>query len=245
MRRLLGVTLVSAMALVLSPAHAVEQSARSGSAVETFSLRLQTVLNSSNPSAFGTVASPDMQSVLTKRYQRFRQDFPEVTWQVQPAEPMPDGRPTLTVRVSGAAASEGITYALDAMEQIAIRLEEGQLVEQELLAQQSLLRSGERPLSVTLAIPDVVLTGSRYDIDLLVDEPLGRALVAGGLIDLTDQQLAAQIRPNLPLAPMGGGGLFKIVQAPQQPGSQTWAVMLVHPDGVVTATKRVRVVSSN
>ena len=53
------------------------------------------------------------------------------------------------------------------------------------------------------------------------------------------------MRPDLPLAPQAGGGLFKSVQAPQQPGSQTWAVMLVHPDGVVTATKRVRVVSSN
>ena len=52
-------------------------------------------------------------------------------------------------------------------------------------------------------------------------------------------------RPNLPLAPQAGGGLFKSVRAPQQPGSQTWAMMLVHPDGVVTATKRVRVVSSN
>ena len=77
-----------------------------------------------------------------------------------------------------------------------------------------------------------------------MDEPLGQALVAGGLIDLTDEQLADQSRPNLPLAPLGGGGLFKSVQASQQPGSQTWAVMLVHPDGVVTATKRVRVVSS-
>jgi hypothetical protein len=42
---------------------------------------------------------------------------------------------------------------------------------------------------------------------------------------------------------MGGGGLFKSVQAPFQPGVQTWAAMLVHPDGVVTVTKRVRVVS--
>ena len=116
-------------------------------------------------------------------------------------------------------------------------------MEQELLAQQSLLRSGQRPLEVNVAIPDVVLTGSRYDIDLIVEEPLGQALVAGGLIDLTDDQLSAQMRPNLPLAPQGGGGLFKSVLAPQQPGSQTWAVMLVHPDGVVTATKRVRVVS--
>jgi hypothetical protein len=38
--------------------------------------------------------------------------------------------------------------------------------------------------------------------------------------------------------------LFKSVQAPQRPGSQTWALMLVHPDGIVTATKRVQIVSS-
>ena len=118
-------------------------------------------------------------------------------------------------------------------------------MDQEVLAQQSLLRSGERHLVVDVAIPDVVLTGSRYDIDLIVEEPLGQALVAGGLIDLTDEQLSAQKRPNLPLAPQAGGGLFKSVRAPQQPGSQTWALMLVHPDGVVTATKRVLVVSSN
>ena len=89
-----------------------------------------------------------------------------------------------------------------------------------------------------------MLTGSRYDIDLIVEEPLGEALVAAGLIDLSPQQVEDQFRPNLPLAPMAGGGLFKTVQAPQLPGTQAWALMLVHPDGVVTATKRVRVVNS-
>ena len=232
------------MALVLSPVHALEQVERGGSAVERFSDRLQTALNSGNASAFDTLARVDLQPVLVERYQRFLQDFPEVTWQVEPAAPTPDGRPTLSLRVRGAAESEGLTYALEASEQIAIRLDNGQLVGQELLAQQSLLRSGERPLAVNVAIPDVVLTGSRYDVDLIVEEPLGQALVAGGLIDLTDEQLSVHQRPNLPLSPQAGGGLFKSVQAPQQPGSQTWAVMLVHPDGVVTATKRVRVVSS-
>ena len=232
------------MALVMSPVHALEQPGRGGSAVERFSDRLQTALNSGDASAFDMVAGVDLQPVLAERYQRFRQDFPDVTWQVEPAAPMPDGRPTLSLQVRGAAESEGLTYSLEASEQIAIRLDNGQLVEQELLAQQSLLRSGERPLAVNVAIPDVVLTGSRYDVDLIVEKPLGQALVAGGLIDLTDEQLSAHQRPNLPLSPQAGGGLFKSVQAPQQPGSQTWAVMLVHPDGVVTATKRVRVVSS-
>ena len=232
------------MALVLSPVQAFGQSGREGSAVGRFSDRLQMALNSGSSSAFDTLASVELQPVLAQRLELFRQEFPHVTWQVQPAAPTPDGRPTLSLKVRGAAESQGLSYSLEASEQIAIRLEGGELVEQELLAQQSLLRSGERPLAVDVAIPDVVLTGSRYDVDLIVEKPLGQALVAGGLVDLSDEQLSAQIRPNLPLAPQGGGGLFKSVQAPQQPGSQTWAVMLVHPDGVVTATKRVRVVSS-
>ena len=233
------------MALVLSPLHALEPPGSEFSAVGRFSDRLQTALNSGSSSAFDTLASVELQPVLAQRLERFQQDFPEVTWQVEPAAPTQDGRPTLSLKVRGAAESQGLSYSLEASEQIAIRLEGGELVNHEVLSQQSLLRSGERPLAVDVAIPDVVLTGSRYDVDLIVEEPLGQALVAGGLIDLTDDQLSAQIRPNVPLAPQGGGGLFKSVQAPQYPGSQTWAVMLVHPDGVVTATKRVRVVSSN
>ena len=197
------------MAMLLSPTHSVAQPARQGSAVERFSARLQTALNSGSASALDMLASVDLQPVLAQRLERFQQDFPEVTWQVKPAAPTPDGRPTLSLRVRGVAESEGLTYALEASEEIAIRLDNGQLVEQELLAQQSLLRSGERPLAVKVAIPDVVLTGSRYDVDLIVEEPLGQALVAGGLIDLTNEQLSSQMRPNLPLAPQAGGGLFK------------------------------------
>ena len=63
-------------------------------------------------------------------------------------------------------------------------------------------------------------------------------------MELNEDQVAAQRRPNIALEPLGGGGLFKSVQAPQRPGSQTWALILVHPEGLVTATKRVRVVTT-
>ena len=146
--------------------------------------------------------------------------------------------------MSGDFETEGLRFRLEAMERIAIRLDAGRISDQELIAHESLLRSGELPLAVTLQIPDAVLTGSRYDIDLIVDEPLGQALVAAGLIDITNQPREGLMHSNMRLEPMGGGGLFKSVQAPQIPGSQTWAVMLVHPDGVVTATRKVRVVNS-
>lgn len=224
--------------------HGLAQVEQSNSGLEAFGRRLQSVLNADGESSLDGIVTAELQPALNQRYQRFRQDFPGVTWRVEPAAPLADGRETLLLKVRGEAESEGLRYQLEATERIAIRLNDGRLVDQELVAHESLLRSGERPLAVTLAIPDTVLTGSRYDVDLIVQEPLDQALVAAGLIDLTQQQVVNQLRPDVPLAPMGGGGLFKSVQAPQAPGSQTWALMLVHPDGVVTATKRVRVVSS-
>ena len=124
-------------------------------------------------------------------------------------------------------------------------LTEGKLITgEEVISEQSILRSASKPLPISLLIPDAVLTGSRYDVDVIFDEPLGHAMVAGGLIALTPAQVSLQSTPDIQLAPMHGGGIFKSVQAPFTPGSQTWAAMLVHPDGVITVTKRVRVVSN-
>jgi len=60
---------------------------------------------------------------------------------------------------------------------------------------------------------------------------------------LSSRETKAMAMPRVELGALGGGGLFKTVQAPYTPGEQTWAVLLVHPQGIVTATKRVRVVS--
>ena len=106
-----------------------------------------------------------------------------------------------------------------------------------------MLTSSKKPLPISLLIPDKVLTGSRYDVDVVVDQPLGKALLAGGLVAVTPQQVLAQQSPDVQLEPLGGGGLFKSVQAPFQPGIQTWAALLVHPDGVITVSKRVQVVN--
>ena len=111
-----------------------------------------------------------------------------------------------------------------------------------MLEEHSLLRSGTADLPI--CVYRTGHAGSRYDIDVIFDEPLGQAVAAGGLIQLTPEQRLEQRRPTIQLAPLGGGGLFKQVQAPQRSGIQSWAVMLVHPDGVITATQQVRVVDT-
>ena len=236
--------LVTALCIGWLPLHSPGRAATDPLVSESFAQRLQMALNSGSEQGIEAVVGPELLPTLARRYQAFRNDFPGLAWAVRPAAPLADGRSTFLVTVNGATTVQGVSYQLQSEERLAIRAEAGRLVAQDVISQESLLRSGKRPLQVTMGIPDVVLTGSRYDIDLIVDEPLGQAMLAGGLIELTDQQLATLSRPNLQLAPLGGGGLFKSVQAPQRPGSQTWALMLVHPDGVVTATKRVQIVSN-
>ena len=99
-------------------------------------------------------------------------------------------------------------------------------------------------MAITLGIPDAVLTGERYDIDIILNDPLENTLIAGGLTPLNPDELLTQKSPAIELSPMGGGGLFKSVQAPLQPGTQNWAAIIVHPEGLISVTKLVKIVSS-
>jgi hypothetical protein len=205
--------------------------------------RLQQALNAPQQNGLDALLAPEQQGVIGRRYRRFAAEFPDARWSLRAGQPLADGRPTLSVAVSGTREKDGLRYTLKASQQLAVSTQGGLITGQEILQEESVLTSASKPLPVSLLIPDAVLTGSRYDVDVVLDQPLGDALLAGGLIGLTSTQVAEQQSPDIQLEPLGGGGLFKSVQAPFQPGSQTWAALVVHPEGVITVTKRVRVVN--
>ncbi len=207
---------------------------------------LESALNSSSDSSLAGLlqAGPGLDPAqLENRRRLLRQQFPDARWQLSSGTQLRDGQPTVMLRVEGTRRQGGTTYRLEAEQLLALQSDGSRINGQTVLREKSLLRSGDKPVPVSLLIPDAVLTGQRYDVDVIFDEPLDGALAAGGIAAITPQQQASMASPSLELGALGGGGLFKIVQAPLSPGSQTWAVLLVHPDGIVSATKRVRVVA--
>ena len=205
--------------------------------------RLEQALNAPDQAGLEALLAPAQRPQLASRLRRFTERFSNARWQLKADAPLPDGRLPVAVRVEGSTEKDGLVFALKASQALALSTEAGLITSQEVLHEQSLLVNARGELPVTVLIPDTVLTGSRYDVDVVLDEPLGQAMVAGGLIALTPAQVRVQASPDIPLEPLGSGGLFKSVQAPFQPGVQTWAAMVVHPDGVITVTKQVRVVS--
>jgi hypothetical protein len=207
---------------------------------------LEQALNGSDPAALAALVDngPGIDTgLLQRRWSSLRQQFPDARWQLTPGTATQNGQPTVSLRVTGTRAVGAVTYRLNGEQLLELRSDGRRINGENLLREQTILRSGDADLPVSVLIPDAVLTGQRYDVDVIFDDPLDGSLVAGGLQALSSQQVAAMESPAIELAALGGGGLFKTVQAPYSPGTQTWAVLLVHPKGVISATKRVRVVA--
>ncbi len=178
---------------------------------------------------------------LTGRLERLAENFGPLTWQVKQGHPLQDGRARLELLVSGMGTVAGVTYHLDASQALAVSSHQDQILSQEILSEESWVYSSSQRLPVTLLIPDAVLTGQRYDVDVILDEPLENGLLAGGILEVSPQALETMGAPTIQLSALHAGGLFKRVQAPYTPGGQTWTVMLIHPDGTLVASKRVQV----
>jgi hypothetical protein len=246
-RRVLTVLLVggwwAAPALAASPPVAVTPA---GAPTPAQLQSLETALNAPDdaPLAAQLQAGPGLDpDRLLQRRKLLRQRFADLRWRVQPGPATAAGQATVVLSLTGSRVQGSTTSSLSAQQTLILRSDGRHITAQTLLAESSILRSGDPTLPVVLQIPDAVLTGQSYDVDLIVDEPLDGALVAGALAAVSPQQLAAMESPSLELGALGGGGLFKTVRAPQAPGSQTWALLMVHPRAVISATKRVRVVA--
>ena len=234
----LGVVLASSSLVVQAPLP-LQASAESHSLIS----RLETALNASDQEELDALIAPEVRERLAPKMRRFAQRFRNARWSLKVGDLFSDGRLPVSVAVTGTTQKDGLLFFLRAHQQLALSTTADLISGLEVLKDESILKTATSAMPVTLQIPDAVLSGSRYDVDVVLDEPLGQALLAGGLTTLSASQAQRQSSPYIRLAPLGGGGLFKSVQAPLMPGLQTCAAMLVHPDGVITITKQVRVVS--
>ena len=94
-------------------------------------------------------------------------------------------------------------------------------------------------IKIQINIPEKVYTGSSYDIDIILEKPLNKSIIAGGLqeIDSNKQSINQSIKLNI--NPLVSGGLFKRVRSPITNNKQTWAALLAHEDGLFTIIKEV------
>ena len=102
------------------------------------------------------------------------------------------------------------------------------------------IRNDNKKIDITFRIPDEVLTGAEYDIDIILNKPLEGVIIAGGI---KSHQVDSIFEQEISLEPLVSGGIFKMTRAPSKPGIQIWSGIIAHPKGIITFTKSIDIVN--
>lgn len=121
------------------------------------------------------------------------------------------------------------------------RFEAGQVVSQEILAEESRLASGSAPPTVQVQLPESVAPGDNFNFDAIVEEPIGDGLLLGIALDegVTANDFLTP-RP-LELELLSAGGLFKVGKAPVKADQRWISSVLLGADGLVIDTRRLTI----
>ncbi len=206
-------------------------------------IQLEKALNENDNKNLNKLFSRENNEKFKLLYSNFIGRFTDPKWIVKQLSPISNNSSIVDITVQGKRFIGEHSYKLKANQKLKLNIVNNQILSQEILSEYSILQNTEKPLSINLMIPDKVLTGSKYDFDIVLNDPLEDSMLAGGITQITPDQINKVEFPNIELNPMGGGGLFKIIQAPMEPGYQAWAVLLAHPDALISITKRVQVVA--
>ena len=101
------------------------------------------------------------------------------------------------------------------------------------------IRNDNKQIDISFKIPDKVLSGSKYDIDIILDKPLEEEIIAGAI---KTHQVNSFFEQEILLEPLSSGGIFKMTRAPSKPGTQIWSGIIAHPEGIITFTKSIDIV---
>ncbi len=205
--------------------------------------KLQNSFNNKLESDLSNIFSKEIFKDIEKKYTYFSNIFPDAKWIIKPSNEPKDKRQSIDIMIIGKKDTGVHKYSLISNQRIAIKTENNKITSTEILSDYSILQSGTNKIEMTVRIPDTVLTGSKYDVDIILDKPLENTIIAGGLIAVDKKYFDIGKHKNITLKPIASGGLFKSVRAPLEPGKQRWSALIAHPDGLISVTKMVRVIS--
>ena len=181
----------------------------------------------------------DKNQNLTKQFSKIFNDFPKSEWKIKRLKSNIPNKNILRIKVSGEKLVDGEIHILESNYDYLFSSVNGKIDEGTIKNLFTTIRNDNNKIDISFKFPDKVLTGSKYDIDIILNEPLEDVIVAGYLKAHQENSVFEQ---EILLEPLASGGIFKMTRAPSKPGIQIWSGIIAHPDGIITFTKSIDIV---
>ncbi len=176
---------------------------------------------------------------ITKQFSKIVNDFPDSKWNIKRLKSNIPNKEILRIKVSGEKIINGEIHILNSNFDYLFSIVNGKIDEGTIKNLFTTIRNDDKRIDISFKIPDKVLTGSKYDIDIILNKPLEEAIIAGAI---KPHQVNSFFEQEILLEPLASGGIFKITRAPSKPGIQIWSGIIAHPEGMITFTKSINIV---
>ena len=175
-----------------------------------------------------------------KKHLVFKRNYKDTKWSINTIS-NDLGKTVLDVQIKSQTEINDQIYNLNSKQTVQIETFKNKIKSYQVINEESILSSQKSPLAVKIISPDNVLTGERYEINLIIDKPLDNSLIASGMIVLKNNGNINITNDRFGIKPNLSGGLFKYIQAPLEPGYQIISAIITHPEGIYSITKKIKV----
>ncbi len=177
---------------------------------------------------------------FNKHYTDFKEKYKDAKWSIQPAI-NDQNKSLLDIKIISTRKINDQIYNLYTKQTVKLETYKNKIAGYEVIDEESILNSQNSPLIIEIASPDKVLTGEKYEMNLIIENPLDNSLTASGMILLKNEDNKKISNEIFGIKPNQSGGLFKYIQAPLKPGYQTFSAIITHPKGIYLITKKIKV----
>ncbi len=179
-------------------------------------------------------------SQFNKSYKAFREKYKDAKWSIQPVE-NDQNILLLNIKIISTREINSQAYNLNTKQTVKLETYKNKIKGYKVIEEESILNTKNSPLIVKIISPKKVLTGEKYEVNLIIENPLDNSLTASGMIVLKNENNINISNDIFGLKPNQSGGLFKYIQAPLNPGFQTISAIITHPEGIYSITKKIKV----
>ncbi len=181
----------------------------------------------------------DHQQNIPKQFSKIINDFPNSKWKIKRLKSNLPNKDILRIKVSGKKMVNGEIQILESNFDYLFSIVNGKINEGIIKNLFTTIRNDDKKIDISFKIPDKVLTGSKYDIDIILNQPLEEVIIAGAI---KPHQVNSFFEQEILLEPLASGGIFKMTRAPSRSGMQIWSGIIAHPEGMITFTKSIDIV---
>ena len=204
-------------------------------------VNLENNLNKRNLNFIDKLFEDKEKERIIKKYKKIVYEFPNLKWKIINTSAKNSNNKIININLIGSKVINDKTYYLTSNFDYLFSLKNGKFKDPQIKNHLTIIRNDNQELDIDIFIPDQVLTGSNYDLDIVINNPLNGAIIAG---TIDEYQEANLIKKEINLIPLASGGLFKVTRAPSKPGTQIWTGLIAHPKGFISFTKSVDILEN-